>query len=150
MELSSRASITLDKKITEQLTKRNKMKDQEAAKLFHGKDRLNCAQSVLKAFQKEAALPDSTIDHARHLGGGRAPEGLCGALYGAEMLAGEDEIRAGLESAFTDIAGSTKCREIRGNNRLSCSGCVALAAKLLETSGHQLKPFQQTAISTIQ
>ena len=126
------------------------MKDQEAADLFHGKGRLNCAQSVLKAFQKEAALPDSAIDNAGNLGGGRAPEGLCGALYGAELIAEEDDVKTGLESAFTDIAGSTKCREIRGNNRLSCRGCVALAAQLLEDLDHQLKPGLQTPISTIQ
>ena len=126
------------------------MKDQEAANLFHGKERLNCAQSVLKAFQKEADLPDSAIENARNLGGGRAPEGLCGALYGAELLTGEDDIKAGLEGAFNDIAGSTKCREIRGSNRLSCRGCVALAAQLLETSDHGLKPKMHPAISTIQ
>lgn len=115
-----------------------KMKDQKAASLFHGKEKLNCAQAVLKAFQEEASIPDSAINEAKAAGGGRAPDGLCGAVHSAKLLASNDFIRDQIDRSFIEIAGSTRCYEIRGLKKLSCSGCVALAARLLENSDQRL------------
>lgn len=114
------------------------MKDKEAANLFHGKERLNCAQAVLKAFQKETALPDSIVYEAKDFGGGRAPSGICGALYAAGKLISNDESRDRIGSDFTNVAGSTKCHEIRGLKLLRCRGCVALAATLVESYAHHM------------
>lgn len=108
------------------------MKDQEAAELFHGKERLNCAQAVLKAFQKEASLPEQAIRDTEFSGGGRALGGMCGALYGATMLVQDQNTKDLIIDQFTKTAGSTKCREIRSLRQLSCCGCVALAASLVE------------------
>lgn len=52
----------------------------QASDFFHAEDNLNCAQSVLKYFDAPAAQ----IAEFKAFGGGRAPEGLCGALYAAK------------------------------------------------------------------
>lgn len=108
------------------------MKDQEAAGLFHGKERLNCAQAVLKAFQEEASISDQMIQDAGFSGGGRAPGEMCGALYSATLLVQDQNRQSNIKHEFAKVAGSTKCREIRSIQQLSCRGCVALAAKLVE------------------
>ena len=114
------------------------MKGKEAANLFHGKERLNCAQAVFKAFKKENALPDSIIYAAKAFGGGRGPSGICGALYAAGKLISNDEIRDRMRSDFANVAGSTKCHEIRSLKNLNCRACVALAATLVESFAHSI------------
>lgn len=114
------------------------MKDQQAANFFGGKERYNCAQAVFKTFQQEAALPESVIEAAKARGGGKAPEGLCGAIYAAGVVASDDATRRVIETAFADVAGSIKCREIRTMKRVDCRGCVALASGLVEIHDQQL------------
>ena len=94
-------------------------------------EHLNCAQSVLRAFQPEKGLSEDAIQQARQMGGGRAPNGCCGALHAACELAGNDAQRASLRAAFAAKAGSEKCREIRKSGTLSCEQCVSLAAELV-------------------
>ena len=56
---------------------------------------LNCAQAVAVTFQVLSGLTPEDIENHRHSGGGRAPGGLCGALYAAlELLpdAGQREL----------------------------------------------------------
>jgi hypothetical protein len=93
--------------------------------------RLNCAQSVLRAFQQEHGVTEDKIEAAGHHGGGRAEEGRCGALHGALQLADDDSARDNLRKAFVAKASSEKCREIRKNKTLSCEQCVELAAELV-------------------
>ena len=66
-------------------------------------------------------------------GGGRAPEGTCGALYGAMQVAPEKS--AAILAAFSAANGSTVCRELKGANRVPCQECVRLAATLLVEQG---------------
>lgn len=94
-------------------------------------ERLNCAQSVLRAFQPHPDISDDDILHARHHGGGRAEEGLCGALYAALRLTDSATARQELQDEFVAKAGSDKCREIRRAARIPCVECVRLAAHLL-------------------
>jgi len=97
--------------------------------------RLNCAESVVDAFQEKFPLQaeDSSIFSA--CGGGRAPDGLCGSLYAAKVLLGKhrpqkvDECGRVLESR----AGSTRCREIRALKKLSCVGCVEKIAEFMDS-----------------
>jgi hypothetical protein len=94
-------------------------------------ERLNCAQSILRAFQPEKGIPEDAVRQARQLGQGRAEGGCCGALHAACELA-EDEVgRSSLRAAFTARAGSEKCRDIRKSGTLSCEQCVRLAAELV-------------------
>jgi hypothetical protein len=103
----------------------------ERALNAYKKERLNCVQSVLRAFQPHPNISDEDILHARHHGGGRAEEGLCGALYAALRLTDDPGTRQRMREEFVTQAGSDKCREIRRAARIPCVECVRLAASLL-------------------
>ena len=103
----------------------------ERALTAYKKERLNCAQSVLRAFQQHRNIREEDIIHARRLGGGQAEDGLCGALYAALQLAGDPPVRRRLRDAFVASAGSDKCGEIG----VSCVECVRLAVSLLVEHG---------------
>ncbi len=86
----------------------------------------NCAQAV--------ALGNGHEELAEELsrcGGGRAPEGLCGALHAALLLA-PPETRQALKEAFLKEVGALTCREIKGGTGTPCLQCVETAAALLE------------------
>lgn len=84
----------------------------------------NCAQTVCAAFGREDLLEEMKL-----CGGGRAPEGTCGALYAAMVLA--PNRAEALSAAFRQANGSTFCRELKGTHRVPCQTCVATAAQLL-------------------
>jgi len=93
-------------------------------------DRLNCAQSVLHAWREVVGDTAITVAELRPVGAGRAPEGLCGAIYAACLLA---PARAEeLKSAFAARVGSLYCKDIRAARKHPCADCVAEAAELLE------------------
>ncbi|MDD5664273.1 MAG: C-GCAxxG-C-C family (seleno)protein [Victivallaceae bacterium] len=100
-------------------------------------EKFNCAQSILKGFQEHFEVSDHDITEARKIGGGRAENGLCGALHSAITLVRDEKKKTFISTNFIEAAGSDKCREIRKINRLKCSACVELAANLLhkETIG---------------
>jgi len=86
----------------------------------------NCAQTICAAFKREDLL-----EAMKSCGGGRAPEGMCGALYGATQIAPQaaDE----LKDAFTARLGAWKCCELKGGTpRVACQQCVTIAAELLD------------------
>jgi hypothetical protein len=99
-------------------------------------EKKNCAQSILVGFRDVCGVPDAEIDVARTAGGGRADGGLCGALHAALKLSGENETKEILQKKFVEQAGSERCREIRRLKKLSCEGCVELAAKVLAQQEH--------------
>jgi len=107
----------------------------ERAVTAYRRERLNCAQSVLRAFQPEKNVSDETIRDARAHGGGRAEAGLCGALYAALQLTEAPAARARMTETFVSKAGSCKCREIRLAARIPCVECVRLAAGLVANCG---------------
>lgn len=106
------------------------MKAKQAAALYRGKERYNCAQAVLKTFQEEAGVPDSVIKGASRWGHGRAEGGVCGALHAVRALIDDPELLAKVEREFAHVAGSTLCRQIKGMSRVTCRECVSLAAGL--------------------
>lgn len=89
----------------------------------------NCAQAVAYRWRPLFADPD-IVEHYAPYVGGRAPEGLCGALYAAMQAcpAHADEIRR----AFETRCGATYCRDIKAQHRTPCEVCVDTADKLLE------------------
>lgn len=94
-------------------------------------ERLNCAQSIFRGFQEKCSILETTIEDARALGGGRAYQGRCGALYAALELTPSPDIKASLIDTFVKQAGSDKCREIKKLGKLKCVDCVRLAAEEL-------------------
>ena len=103
----------------------------EHALKAYKKERLNCAQSILRAFQTSRNISEEDIIRADQLGGGQAEGGQCGALYAALQLFDTDSIRLRLREAFIAKAGSDKCGDIG----ISCVECVRLAASLVIDHG---------------
>ncbi len=88
----------------------------------------NCAQSVAAGLGREDMV--KTLADA---GGGRAPEGICGALYAA-LLAAPEAKREEIRREFASRAGSVFCRELKTVHRFPCVECVRLAAGLAAES----------------
>jgi hypothetical protein len=105
------------------------MKNQAIAVFRKPPERLNCAQSVLYAWQQVSGRRNVTLANMKAAGGGHAPEGVCGALYAACMAAPE---RADwLKTEFAGHMGSLFCKELRTAQEHVCEACVALATELL-------------------
>lgn len=69
---------------------------------------MNCAQSVISAFKEKLDLNTETIELFRAYGAGRAPDGLCGALYAAKYILEKnaaEEKSIELENFFLNQAG---------------------------------------------
>ena len=95
-------------------------------------ERLNCAQSILRGFQKHFNISESRIAEFSDHGGGRVEDGKCGALFGALELAPDAHAKDSIAEAFLAEAKSLTCRDIRKSKSLSCAECVAVAAQALE------------------
>ncbi len=99
-----------------------------------GYEKKNCAQAILCGFQQPLKFDDELIESFKAYGGGRAPEGVCGAIYGAvhalETSGKGDAINA-LHLYFEKNAGSIKCKAIKEARQMSCADCVAAAANFL-------------------
>jgi hypothetical protein len=90
-----------------------------------------CAQSVALAWRDKKDPASTHAERFAALGSGRAPDGLCGALYAARELAGDHKEK--LTEQFKENAGGhTTCRGIRKNRIMPCTDCVSLAAGLLD------------------
>lgn len=90
----------------------------------------NCAQAVAAGCGLEGLA-----EALKPMGGGRAPEGRCGALQA--VLAATPEARhAELRRRFAEKAGSEFCRELKGNG-VACEACVEAGAAILEESMRQ-------------
>lgn len=100
------------------------MEVQQAKDYYTGKTgvRYNCAQAVAVAFNGSPAKYVVC-------GGGRAPEGWCGAAYAAAEITAD---RPGVEKLFLEQAGTVKCAELRNGRRLSCIGCIEKSAQFVK------------------
>ena len=112
-----------------------KMK-QKAVDAYTGKNgmRLNCAQAVARAAKDAYGVTDAEIDAYAACGGGRAPDGACGAIHAAhELIAKKSPADAKKASAeFVEAIGAFTCRDIKAAKKRSCMDCVAEAALLAE------------------
>ncbi len=99
--------------------------------------RMNCAQAVMSAFSEDFNIDESMVEAFKNYGGGRAPDGLCGAYYAVRYILGktEPDRLEELEKHFLEHAGALECRNIKGLKRLSCVGCVEKSSEFLEKLG---------------
>ena len=109
---------------------------EKAKKHYIGRElqKLNCAQSVIKAFEDRFHVSEEEFRKFAGYGGGGAPEGLCGAYCAAKHILEQHhpEKTAEFEEFFRSAAGGTlKCKEIRGLRKLSCLGCVEKSAEFV-------------------
>jgi len=94
-------------------------------------NRLNCAQSVLHAWREVSGDTSIALADLKSFGGGRAPDGICGALHAACVIAPE---KAGqLKARFAARMGSLYCKELRAAGGHLCETCVAQSTELLES-----------------
>lgn len=84
----------------------------------------NCAQTICAAVRRMDLL-----EAMAEFGHGKAPEGLCGALYGA-LQSSPEEKRPEVLRRFVSKLGYSKCKELKREGRVSCPECVAAAASL--------------------
>lgn len=108
------------------------MKTHALAVFHRAPENLNCAQAVVAAYQAVSGRPVAPVAEFQLHGGGRAPDGECGALYAACQLAPEAATR--LRADFAARAGATRCRPLKREVRFPCADCVGLAAELLAGS----------------
>lgn len=101
-----------------------------AAYLFRTEKR-NCAEAVVGALQKVSGKDPEVTENLSECGFGGAPQGLCGAVYAAQLVLPEAKKDA-INRRFLEAAGSLLCEEIRKMRRISCTACVKLAATMLE------------------
>ncbi len=104
------------------------MKIKLAEQLYHGKEGYNCAQAIFKTFQSEYNVTEQVISLASEKGRGKAKNGVCGALYAAQQLIKEEPTIENINHDFIQLGGSTQCKDLRKNKKLSCKECVRLAA----------------------
>lgn len=106
----------------------------KAKELFHLPPyNWNCAQAIHKAFATYTGLSDEEIELSyRPMGGGRAPEGMCGAIYAVRTIVGEgSETARQLTETFAERMGGLSCRELKGKHGRPCSLLVEEAETLL-------------------
>jgi len=104
----------------------NSLSEQAVAFYTQKPKQYNCAQAVAKTFQR-----DDLVESLKSCGGGKAPGGLCGALYAAVLLAGEER-NAAVKEQFLKEIGHLECKAIRKNGRATCTDCVCRATEILE------------------
>ncbi len=104
----------------------------DAVKYHRGVEGYNCAQAILKEFQNRLGVTDEqVVDYAAY-GGGRAEDGICGALYAIKQLAGDIDLIKIIMQQFQEEVGSVNCDEILQLGRLSCAGCICTASRVLQ------------------
>lgn len=108
------------------------MKHRALAVFRQPPQRLNCAQSVLHAFQEVTGQTHLSLADFQRQGGGRAPDGLCGALHAACAIAPEQADQ--LKMRFATSLGSLYCLELRAARQHPCEVCVSHAADLVEAA----------------
>lgn len=105
----------------------------------------NCAQSVVKALAEAAGLDaEAPVQLAAGFGSGMGTmEATCGALVGANMIAGLRTEGKGtvmkskeLHRRFTERCGASLCKDLKGRDTgvvlCSCDDCVRNAVRALE------------------
>lgn len=86
----------------------------------------NCAQAVVDG----CGGTTEQVEAMATFGGGRAPEGYCGALYGALTLCPEQENE--IKADFKAACGALTCKEIKTLTKTPCPECVECAARCVE------------------
>jgi hypothetical protein len=92
-------------------------------------DKLNCCQSVVHAHQVTTGTSPVSVADCKPFGGGRAPEGICGALHGACLAQPERAVE--ITEAFKAKLGATTCHDLKRELKVPCEDCVSVAAALL-------------------
>jgi hypothetical protein len=112
------------------------MSVEKAKNNFLGKNnkRLNCYQAIIDAFQDKFKIPEQEINDGKIFGGGRAPDGFCGALYAVKVIL--EKNNGDITELMTDFMindGGYRCADIRSARQTSCVECIEKAAQYLSS-----------------
>lgn len=88
-----------------------------------------CAQAVYAAYADTPS--EQEMMDMKHMSGGRAEGGECGALYAAKKILGKNKYKE-LEESFKKEAGSISCKEIKSIHKTPCEKCVSIACDQIE------------------
>jgi len=100
-----------------------------------------------KIEEDKVNIDENYLSSFKEYGGGRAPEGYCGAFYAAKMLLSlsEEHNIQDFEGYFMKHAGSLKCKDIRQGKRLSCLGCIEKSSEYIDrTENFSFKVFSSS------
>lgn len=118
-----------------------------AAEIFRNRQG-NCAQAVAMAWHgKNKQLADLSHELAG-CGHGKAPEGLCGALYALHRIAGPEQAGVLTGCFAKESGGHTTCEGIRLSKALRCIECVEVAASLLQVIPSAPEPEKENPHGT--
>ena len=112
----------------------------ETAKAYYlGKKRphrLNCAQSIAETLREKFPFDKGTMELFSACGGGRAPEGYCGAFYATKCILERyfPQTAAEKMELLQSFAGSLKCRELKALKKKSCLECIEKSIEVVEES----------------
>lgn len=109
------------------------MNRNKSLEFFHNEsNHWNCAQAIQKSFQDITKLSDETIElEYRPKGGGRAENGICGALYAAKQIINDSAKAQEIEEEFCKRLGGVTCKELKQNLKVPCIQSVAIAEEIL-------------------
>jgi hypothetical protein len=113
------------------------MKEQALKVFRQPPERVNCAQSVLHAWREKSGDTSIALADLKPFGGGRAPDGLCGALHAACKVA--PNRAEAWKLSFAARLGSLYCKELRAAKVHPCETCVVQATELLELHFDQIR-----------
>lgn len=89
----------------------------------------NCAQAVANKY-KDLYKDSNIVESYSPYVGGRAPGGLCGALFAAKEAL--PQFADKIEEEFIAACGAATCRKIKTESGTPCTVCVDTADKLVE------------------
>lgn len=99
--------------------------------------RHNCAQAVAYKYCGLMGLDaEQALARFAECGTGRAPGGMCGALYAA-MQARPDKAELILELFKERTGGFVSCADIKGLGRVPCPECVSAADDILASMANE-------------
>ncbi len=105
--------------------------NKKAVDYYMGAERYNCAQAVLKGFQKHFSVSEATVASFKNKGAGKASDGMCGSAYAAISLLTNEIEQELFRASFNSSVGSIKCKEIRKMKQCSCRDTVVISEKIL-------------------
>ncbi len=95
--------------------------------------RLNCAQVLVYKWCECNGVSNLMVDDLRGLGSGRAPDGMCGALYGAiRIFEGDEIIQDQLSQTFKLTIGECSCKGVSQKSDFNCHQCIDVMDEAIE------------------
>lgn len=112
------------------------MKIEKAKQAYLSSRKINCAQAIAVAFEEDLKKQKVLTERFSKMGYGKAPGKVCGALYASYSFLDKDEKKAKICKDFEKTAGSSLCKEIRKQKKITCLDCIVLIAELLEKADY--------------